>query len=144
MNRILFFDDEPIVTKFLISILRNNYQWKPDGFGDITFVSTPEELFKRAESVNYNLVVLDIMVPIDKINKTGKFSPEEIVEMQGGDNTGVVIAKKIRSLANYQDVPVLFLSARLKPPQMPGNADYLKKPVFAQMVSDKMKEMMNL
>lgn len=144
MNRILFFDDEPITTQFLISHLREYYHWKPDGYGDITFVSTFEDLFKQVETVNYNLVVLDIMVPINTIKKTGTFSPEEIVEMLGGDNTGVVIAKKIRSLANYKDVPVLFLSARVKPKQMLGNSDYLEKPVLAQTVSDKMKEMMNL
>ena len=144
MNRILFFDDEPFIAQFLIRNLRENYQWKPDGLGEITFVSTPEELFKRAESVKYNLFVLDIMTPIDQIEKTGRFSLSEIEEMQLGDNTGVVIAKKIRTLPNYEDVPVLFLSSRIKPSQMPENADYLEKPSFAQIVSDKIKKMLNL
>jgi CheY-like chemotaxis protein len=146
MKRILFFDDEPIITKYLIENLQKNYQWTPNGFGEITLVSTPEEIFKRAESESYNLFVLDIMVPIDQIDQIdgkNKFSLDEIEEMQDGENTGVVIAKKIRTLPKYENVPVLFLSARVKPPKMPENADYLEKPVFAQKVSNKMKEMLN-
>ena len=146
MKRILFFDDELFITKMLIENLRKNYDWCKDKHGEITFVSTAKELFDKANNVKlkYDLFVLDIMVPIDQIEKMTLFSKEEIERMQAGDNTGVVFAEKLRSMPKYNDVPILFLSARIQPSNIMPNSEYLEKPVFASVVSEKMKSMLKI
>ena len=146
MKRILFFDDEPFISNMLIENLQKNYGWSNDKQGEITFVSTPKALFEKANDVNleYDLFVLDIMVPIDQIEKMNLFSNEEIGRMQDGDNTGVVCAEKLRSMRKYKDVPILFLSARIQPSIMMPNSDYLEKPTFASELSLKMKEMLKI
>ena len=64
-KNILFFDDEPFITKILIDNLQKNYEWNKDNLGEITFVSTPNELFDEVNStIKYDLFVMDIMVPI--------------------------------------------------------------------------------
>lgn len=149
IKRILFFDDEKFITELIIENLQKNYGWLKEEFGEITYVQTPKELFEKAEDkrIKYDLFVLDIMVPIDQINqieKPGFFSEEEIDRMQEGDNTGVVFAEKLRSMPNYTNVPILFLSARIQPSQMMENTDYLEKPPFAEVVSEKMKKMLKI
>lgn len=146
MKQILFFDDEPFITKMLIENLQNNYGWNREHLGEITFVSTPTELFDKIgdNNIRYDLFVLDIMVPVDQIEKMSRFSKEEIEKMQNGDNTGVVFAEIIRTIANYKETPILFLSARIQPSKMMDNTDYLEKPVFASDFSEKMKKMLNI
>ncbi len=146
MKRILFFDDESFITKILIENLQKNYDWCVDKHGEITFVSTPDELFDKANDVNikYDLFVLDIMVPVDQIEKMNLFSKKEIERMQYGENTGVVFAEKIRNISKYQNVPILFLSARIQPSDMMPNTNYLEKPTFASDVSDTMKKILNI
>lgn len=145
MKRILFFDDESFVTKMLISNLQINYGWNQNNLGEITFVSTPKELFDKVnEKVKYDLYVLDIMVPIELINKTDLFSKGEIDKMQKGDNTGVVIAEKIKEITGDKKVPVLFLSARMQPSKMEENTDYIEKPAYALDISEKMKKLLNI
>lgn len=145
MKRILFFDDEPFITGMLIENLQKNYGWNKDNLGEITFVSTSMELFGKADdnNIQYDLFVLDIMVPIDQIEEIPRFSKEEIDRMQNGYNTGVVFAEKIRKMSKYQDVPILFLSARIQPSNTMDNTGYLEKPVFASDVSEKMKIILN-
>ena len=144
-KRILFFDDEPFITKMLIDNLQINYNWKRDNLGEIVFVSTPEELFEKVNgNTLYDLFVLDIMVPIDQIERTNLFSKEEIDKMQEGDNTGVVFAEKIRAIDKYKTVPILFLSARIRPSEMMDHSDYVEKPTFAVDISKKMETMLNM
>lgn len=145
-KNVLFFDDEPFLTKMLIENLQLNYEWNKDNLGEITFVSTPMELFDKADddNIQYDLFVLDIMVPIDQIEEMDFFSNMEIKKMQEGDNTGIVFAERIRKMPKYQNVPILFLSARMRPSKLMTNIDYLEKPVFASDVSEKMKKMMEI
>ena len=152
MKKILFFDDEPFLTKMLIDNLQKNYNWNKDKYGEITNVSTANELFDKIkdESIKYDLIILDIMVPMDQvltdqIKNNHLFSEEEINRMQEGDNTGVVFAEKLRSMSNYKDIPILFLSARIRPSEIiDNNTYYLEKPIFAKDVSEKMKQMLNI
>lgn len=145
MKRILFFDDEAFVTKILIKNLQKNYGWDQYNLGEITFVSTLGELFDKVNSKNqYDLYVLDIMVPINQIKNMDLFSKEEIDKMQKGDNTGVVIAEKIKEIKNNLKTPILFLSARMQPSKMDESTDYIEKPVYAVDVSEKMKKMLNI
>ena len=145
-KHVLFFDDEPFITGMLIENLQKNYDWNKDILGEITFVSTPMELFDKVDddNIQYDLFVLDIMVPIDQIEEMDFFSNMEIKKMQEGDNTGVVFAERIRKMPKYQNVPILFLSARMRPSKLMTNVDYLEKPVFASDVSEKMKKMMEI
>ena len=144
-RHILFFDDEPSTTKMLIENLQKNYGWDKDGYGEITFVSTPKELFDEANSlIKYDLFLLDIMVPIEEIERMNLFSKEEVDQMQQGDNTGVVLADKLRSIPKYNDVPFLFLSARIQSSKTMQNTSYLEKPPFASDVSDEMKKLLNI
>ena len=146
MKKILLFDDQPFISKMLIVILQRNFDWNKEKLGEITFVSTPKELFDKANDVNikFDLFVLDIMVPVDLIEETNLFSKEEIERMQDGDNTGIVFAEKLRNMPKYKDVPILFLSARIQPPEMMPNTGYIEKPTFASDFSEKMKEMLNI
>lgn len=146
MKRILFFDDEPFVTGMLIENLQKNYGWNKDNLGEITFVSAPMELFGKADDKNiqYDLFVLDIMVPIDQIKGMPRFSKEEIDRMQNGDNTGVVFAEHIRKIESYKNTPILFLSARIQPSNTMDNTGYLEKPIFASDFSEKMKKMLGV
>jgi CheY-like chemotaxis protein len=145
-KHVLFFDDEPFITGMLIENLQKNYDWNKDILGEITFVSTPMELFDKVDddNIQYDLFVLDIMVPIDQIEEMDFFSNMEIKKMQEGDNTGGVFAERIRKMPKYQNVPILFLSARMRPSKLMTNVDYLEKPVFASDVSEKMKKMMEI
>ena len=144
-KRILFFDDEPFITQMLIRNLQENYGWSQEQLGEITFVSTPKELFDKLNSNNtYDLFVLDIMVPFEQIKEMHLFSKEEIDKMQKGDNSGVVFVERIRSMSKYKDIPILFLSARMKPSDMISNAEYLEKPRFASEISDIMKKMLKI
>lgn len=145
-KNVLFFDDESFLTKMLIENLQRNYCWDNNNHGNITFVSTPKDLFDKSSnsSIKYDLFVLDIMVPIDQIEKMDYFSDSEIEKMQEGDNTGIVFAERIRKMPNYRDVPILFLSARMQPSEMMENSDYLEKPVLASDISTTMKKLMNI
>ena len=84
------------------------------------------------------------MVPIEEIEKMNLFSKEEVDQMQQGDNTGVVLADKLRSIPKYNDVPFLFLSARIQSSKTMQNTSYLEKPPFASDVSDEMKKLLNI
>lgn len=145
-KHVLFFDDEPFLTNMLIENLQRNYGWDKDNLGEISFVDDPKELFDRAtnSSITYDLFVLDIMVPIDRIKGMDIFSDSEIEKMQEGDNTGIVFAERIRKMSNYQDVPILLLSARMRPSKLMDKTNYLEKPVFASDISTIMKTMMNI
>ena len=59
--------------------------------------------------------------------------------------TGYVLAKKIRMIERYKDVPILFFSAAHDniPESMRTNTYYLQKPVFANELSEIMKEIID-
>ena len=142
MKRILFFDDEPFIAMLLIDNLRRNFGWNESNDREITFVSSGKELFDEVKSeTTYDLFVMDIMAPIYEIEQVSDFSKKEIEAMQDGENTGVIFAGKIRQMEKYQNVPILFLSARRQPTKMLGKTAYIEKPAFAKEVSEKMEEL---
>ena len=143
MKKVLFFDDEPFITKYLIKSLREIYGWKGDK--EITFVSTVDELLDEIihNTEAYDLFVLDIMAPIPSVGLKGSLSKEEKNKMDDGMNTGLVLAEIIRK--KNKTVPVLFLSAKQKPANMVLNniTDYKRKPVSPEEISNKMNELLN-
>ena len=82
-TKILLVDDERDIVEFL------KYNLEQEDFAVITAYDGSEAMEKMAE--NPDLVVLDIMMP--KMN-------------------GFEVCKKIRQNNNYQDIPVIFLTAK--------------------------------
>lgn len=142
MQKILFFDDEPFVTNYLVKSLEENYGWKGDK--EITFVSTVSDMLDEINNANiYSLFVLDVMAPIpsDVIKKF--LSKEERTKMNYGMSTGLVLADKIRKIK--EKAPILFLSARNIPPIPDSEREYtayIKKPVSPEEISNKMDELL--
>ena len=136
--KVLFFDDEVFISKTLTNTLIL-IGW------DVTLVSEIDSLFEKLDKKRYDILILDIMAPIPNMkNKVITFKNKEIEEMNGGINTGVVIAKKIWH--RKPDLPILFLSARRLDTilQLPRNRrfDYIRKPVLVDDLDIKLKELL--
>ena len=142
-NKILFLDDE----KFISGKLAEHLEllgW------DVTFFNDINEFLNEFITGVFDILILDIMVPIPKTeNQHIKFSKKEIENMgENGVNTGIVLAMKIWELR--KDIPILFLSAREQRPkaikqfQSSGLiCDYNRKPELANTVSEKLIELLN-
>ena len=145
-KRILFFDDEPFISDILAQSLRL-FDW------DVTLVSDIDVLFQNLHNSSrpYEIIVLDIMAPIPKaVSEYVTFTKKEINDMDNGMNTGIVVAKKVWDIENhkYQNIPILFLSARKDPrPENPilqtDKCDYVSKPELAKAIDDRLKKMLN-
>lgn len=145
MKKILFFDDEPMVTSYLIRNLKDNYGWNEKN--KITFVSTIESLLDQMNQsdVTYDLFVLDVMAPVPTLGAERQFDQDELKRMDEGRLLGYVMAEKIRRIEKYKEVPILYLSARLIPtiPESEkGFTAYIRKPVDANEMSKKMKALL--
>ena len=80
MKKVLFFDDEPFITNYLICNLRENHGWKGDK--RIDFVSTVDELFEKiSNEETYDLFVLDIMAPMPSGELKKQFTQQELNEL---------------------------------------------------------------
>lgn len=117
MKKILFFDDEPYISRYLINGLiqisrDNNYEW------EISFISSVKDLLKEINNsaITYDLFILDVMVPIQLGETKSLLTETDIKKMNNGMSTGLVMAEKIRCQSCYKTVPILYLSARLIPP----------------------------
>ncbi|MBK4730756.1 response regulator [Oxynema sp. CENA135] len=78
----------------------------------ITYALSGRATFERLEAIKPNLILLDLFMP---------------------DMDGLEICEKIKADPNYQDIPILFLSAsededHLVTAFQKGAADYLRKP----------------
>lgn len=147
MKKILFFDDEPFITMYIIKNLQENYGWKGDK--EITFVSTVDELLDEIihNDRTYNLFVLDVMasasMPSKKIMEY--FLQEELNDGFYGMSIGLVLAKKIRGMEKYKNVPILFYTARRIPPIPESEKEittYIMKPASAGEISLKMNDLL--
>ncbi len=147
-KKLLFFDNQSSVVKSLVMNLRL-LEW------DVTFVSDIDILFHEMNQNHYDIFILDIMAPVPNLEecKYCTFTVAKMNEMDGGMNTGVVLAKKIWELESYKETPILFLSGRVNP--IPSDAilqkrhnqkkcDYLRKPQWAKEIDKKLLELLNL
>ena len=139
-KKILYFDDEPFISKTLVKSLEF-YDW------DITFADNIYELFKELNVHKFDILILDIMAPVPETkNEYVDFTNAEIKEMEGGMNTGVVLAKKIWTEidSNYT---ILFLTARsldtISLLSRSYRFDYIRKPVLVNDLNFKLEEMLN-
>lgn len=140
-NKVLFFDDEPFISEALADSL-TFLEW------NVTFVNNINGLFEELKNNSFDILILDIMAPIPEIkNEYVNFTNAEIKEMEGGMNTGIVLARKIWEFK--KSIPILFLSARLRPDSIKQfidcgkTCDCLRKPELAQNISSKLQELID-
>ena len=144
-NKVIYFDDEPFTSRALSESL-GLFGW------NVTFVSRVENLFRELQNNQYNVIIMDIMAPVPKPNNEHvKFTQEEIKEMDGGISTGIVLAKKLLSLAKYEDTPILFLTERSFSPIIEklelaknGKCRFIRKPELPSVVSNALQELLNV
>ncbi len=145
-KKILFFDDEPFYVNLLIDNLILNHGWTANKKGEIIFISNPAEMIDEINSNNqYDLFVLDIMVPFKGIEKIGIFGKDELRRINRDNNMGILIAEKIRAIKKYAETPIIFLSAKGRreiPSSLGAPIGYLTKPTYASDLSKKMEEML--
>lgn len=143
MKKILFFDDEPFISNYLVQSLNEILGWR-----DITFISTTDDLVNEVtnEKVTYDLFVLDVMAPMPSDNLIKNFTQVELNKMDEGRGVGLVMAEKIRGDEKYTNVPIVFLTARsiIIPDSIKEMSSYLRKPISPEELSNKMKELLNL
>ena len=157
MKKILFFDDEPYISRYLIACLNqiskdNNYEW------DIKFISTIEDLLKvlppnkfilllkeiNNVTVTYDLYIFDVMVPLPSGEVENLFTKDDLNKMNNGMSTGLVMVDKIRK--KQKKVPILYLSARLIPPIPQSEKSYtayIRKPESPDNIAKKINELLN-
>lgn len=142
-NKVLYFDDEDYIPRALTRNLEL-LGW------DVTLVSDIDELFEKLQSEHYSIIMLDIIAPVPhQINKSINFDKNEIVQMDSGMETGIVLARKIWNLENYENVPILFISAGKQPEttiQFSKNNrvfSYIRKPELARTIDDRLNDLLN-
>jgi DNA-binding response OmpR family regulator len=107
-NRIVVADDDPIVTKFLSAVFRD------EGF-DVSTAEDGEKALKVIREARPDLVILDLVMPY---------------------HDGFEICQKIKSAAETADVPVIILSMKEREQDAlrafeVGADDYIRKPFNA-------------
>lgn len=107
-HRIVVADDDPIVTKFLSAVLRD------EGF-DVSTAEDGEKALKVIKEARPDLVILDLVMPY---------------------HDGFEICQKIKSAAETADVPVIILSMKEREQDAlrafeVGADDYIRKPFNA-------------
>lgn len=145
-RRVLHFDDEPFISRAVGESLHFIYGW------EVTLVSEAEGLFRELENNQYDAIIMDIMAPVPKpSNEHVKFTQKEIEEMDGGINTGVVLAKKIMYTTQYKDIPILFLTARslsyiIDNPDFANNnkCGFIRKPALASDICNALQDLLNV
>ena len=145
MRKILFFDDDSFITQWLIKNLKVNYGWDKNHSTEITQIADLGKLLTEITDSDkqYDLFVLDIMSPEPSDDLKKSFTDEELLRMNGGMSTGIVMKDKIRQQERYKNVPILYLSARLVPAQYLDNITiHIRKPESAEVISQTMSELL--
>ncbi len=108
-KKILVVDDDDLVLIALTELL------KPKGYEVMTTLSGPEALELLSQE-RFNLIILDIIMP---------------------EMSGLEVCRKVRDMENYQDVPIIMLTAKSadedKQQGMDAGANlFLSKPISPQ------------
>lgn len=116
-KRILIVDDDEMVRIALNELLR------PEGY-EVIIVSSGKDAIKKIDENNYDLLMLDIIMP----------------EMDGFE-----LCRKIRERENYRETPIVFLTAKSREEDKTEGLDaganlFLSKPIspdkLLEIVSD--------
>ena len=140
--KVLYFDDEHYIAQALVHSL-SFYGW------NVVMVSAIDQLFQELANPQYNILILDIIAPVPNMkNRFVNFNSSEIEAMDGGMNTGIVLAEKIWE-DNNKDFPILFLSARKRPNEIiqfilkGKKCEYLPKPQLVENVHASLQRLIN-
>lgn len=128
---ILLIDDDSIRTHPLVHYIKNVTEW------EIDWAKSPAEALEKISdnSVNYNAVLLDVMMP-----------PDESIDRLEGDmgfGSGLALLPRLSSML-AADVPVIVYSTRQDLDFLNDDervAAYIIKPVSPQDVADKIREL---
>ena len=117
--KILLVDDEPDILEFL------SYNLKKEGF-QVSTASNGKEAIERAKKFHPHLIILDVMMP----------------EMDG-----IETCEKIRSLPDFTDVLISFLTARGEDYSQiagfeAGADDYINKPIKPKVFLSRVKALL--
>ncbi len=117
--KILLVDDEPDILEFL------SYNLKKDGF-QVSTASNGIEAIEKAKKFHPHLIILDVMMP----------------EMDG-----IETCEKIRSLPDFSDVLISFLTARGEDYSQiagfdAGADDYINKPIKPKVFLSRVKALL--
>ena len=142
---VLFFDDEPFISNALTELLKL-YGW------NIKLVDDIYSLFMELTENQYDILMLDIMAPVPEMNNLYvNFSLNELDAMDGGANTGIVLAEKIWGEVGDREIPILFLSSRGDAEirdkiahfrQIGKTCSYLRKPELAETIHTALQELL--
>ena len=110
MEKILIIDDSPVQANFLSSILTTDYE--------VTVVNTPREGLEKARTVDYSLILLDVIMPgIDGFQLL-KMLQEEVVLR----HTPVILITSLNDIQHEEQGLTL------------GAVDYITKPFHPAIV----------
>ncbi|RBO84915.1 HD domain-containing phosphohydrolase [Marinomonas aquiplantarum] len=118
--RILLVDDEPTNLRVLRQVLQDRYR--------LSFATSGTDALKLVDKENIDLILLDIMMP---------------------DMTGLEVCLKLKSKADTQNIPVIFVTAlkdsidETKGFEV-GAVDYITKPIIPAVVLARVKTHLSL
>ena len=130
--KVLFVDDEPFLMSYLVERLR-------DECHEVALATTLTEAARRLSENQYDLVLLDIMLPL---------GPDPSYEGSDSRSAGSRLLKELRQghfAGTGKDVPVIVMTARADPVlrrQMSkyGVSSFLEKPVLTSDIIKAIKE----
>lgn len=138
-SKILYFDDEVATAKSLVNNLCNNFNY------DITFVANIADFLSNLKDGKFGLLMIDVMAPIpyDLANGVLTSSDLKTMEQEGGLNIGLVLADKIWKMDGFNDIPIIFLTAKGDVTLPPGkNCRLIRKPELAKHISNVISELL--
>ena len=99
-KKILYIEDEVFRNQSMFEMLKQDFF--------IDWAKTPSEAYLYlSRTHNYDLIILDIMLPLDN-----SFSEEEKIQCNNGDDTGLVLANKFLNHKKFKNIPIIIASAR--------------------------------
>jgi CheY-like chemotaxis protein len=132
-KRILFIEDETFRNEAMFNMLRFDY--------DVDWAKSPKEAFDFiVKQVKFDLIILDIMLPVDD-----SFTPEEKVLCNLGDNTGLVLAAKFLVDPKTSKIPIILESAKnqIDTSTLPNVKMSLEKPFYYQDLKTEIENEIN-
>lgn len=128
MRKILIIDDE---RKGLIGSLINSLEEKDF---EVQVINCAQKALELIEYANYNLIILDIIIPIPESWQSSLRD-----QCEGGLKTGIVLYREIRNAK--PSIPVLIYSSDGDIQILDENTTYLRKPELNSTVIEKINEM---
>ena len=127
-KKLLFLDDDRSAQHYMVESLKLFYDYQVD------WPEKLDDVVSMVERNNYDIVILDIMMPIP-----ADWTDEEKEQAEAGESSGLVLFKKIRKAR--PNLPILIYSARACD-IVDRKYDYIRKPENIQTITDKLNELL--